>query len=159
MKETVGRKQAKNKPSSTKAPEDLRKNKTRVEEETSDEDGSEMEDEPEVPPPPKKKKKAKIIAPGDSDQRVKEARNDLPYSRVPAVKPAVKVWKPWVPGSNADLILIVNKGPAYRTRAPVQTELGDNEVVMNSPVTVTTRDLLDISPGVRKQVKKNVTKH
>lgn len=164
MKETVGRNQAKNKASSTKAPEDKSKTKNRKqpEPETSDEeDESEEDEEPEEPPPKKKKKKVKIIAPGDRNQGSGESRNDLPYINVPAVRQAQKTWKPRVPGSNADLIPIINKGPAYRTRAPVQTDMGDNEVVsriMNSPVTVTTRDLLDISPGVREQVKKNVTK-
>lgn len=165
MKETVGHKSAKSKPSPTKIPEDTRKSKNQKDPEPSssdEEDGSEDEEEPEEPPPPpQKKKKVKIIAPGDADRRSRGPNNDLPYINVPAVKPAAKIWKPRQPGSNADIIPIVNKGAAYRTRAPVQTEKGDNEVVsriMNSPVTVTTRDLLDISPGVREQVKKNVTK-
>lgn len=159
----MGHKQARSKPSSAKVPEDIRKSKNQKDPEpvSSDEDEDDSEEEAEEPPPPPKKKKVKINAPGDTDRRSREPNNDLPYINVPAVKPAPKNWKPRQPGSNADIIPIINKGAAYRTRAPVQTEKGDNDVVsriMNSPVTVTTRDLLDISPGVREQVKKNVTK-
>lgn len=162
MKETVEHKKAKSKPKPTKEPEDLRKSKTTTDtedEETDDEDNSEGDEPEEVVPPPKKKK-VKIVAPGDTERRVAEPKNDLPYLRVPAVKPAHKNWKPRVPGET-DPIPIISKGPAYKTRAPVQTTKGDSEVlsrIMSSPVTVTTRDLLDISPGVREQVKKTVTK-
>lgn len=82
---------------------------------------------------------------------------------MPALKSPRKEWKSRVPDDNAPQvpIPIIQKGPAYRTRAPVQSEKGEQEIVskiLSSPVTVTTRDLMDISPGVREQVKKNVTK-
>lgn len=78
------------------------------------------------------------------------------------MKPAARKW---IENSSGSTPVTSNaktdKTVAYRTRAPVQTAGGDRNImdkIMASEVTVTTRDLLNVAPGVREQIKKDVTK-
>lgn len=142
MKENHGTTTAKPKSVSDKSPENKKSRKARVE--TEDE---ESDEEPEEPvKTPKAKKTVRLEPPPDhkSDDRSRRPlRRDLPFVSVPAMKPAIQNWakrNPMPLGaiSNAK----TDKTVAYRTRAPVQQEGGDREMVtkiMDSEVTVTTR--------------------
>jgi hypothetical protein len=153
-------------PHSTKAPEDSNKNRTKqkavVEEETSDEEPKEEEE----PPPPKtrNKKTVKIVNPAETETAVPEENNELPYSKVLALKSPAKTWKSPVPDKSKTpepILIFSKKGPAYKTKAPIQSASGDSEMasrIMDTLLTVTAGDLLGVAPGVREEIKKSVTK-
>lgn len=102
-----------------------------------------------------KKHNRKFVEEEDETTEKARTRNPIPYSRVPAVSPSTLPKGPPERGPKP------KEGPNFKKRAPVENgKLGDKmiEKLMDLELGIQCRELLGLSPELRSELKKKVTK-